>query len=114
MMDSEPILTFIVAIIGAVTGLAALAWQMWDCLVSYLQIKVCVDSRCNDYVTVITMVENRSVMKKKLRNALLLIGPETENPLDTMHEITGKQFVIQTKSSNTVQMIFNRVRMEDV
>lgn len=92
MMDSEPILTFIIAIIGAVTGLAALVWKMWDCFVSYLQIEVCVDSRCHDYVTVITMVKNRSVMKKKLKNALLLIGPEDENPLKTMHKITELPF----------------------
>ena len=73
-------------LIAAIPGIIAL-WQIRDRYRSYLHIDVRTDVGPGDFVTATTVVENHSITKKKLDNALLLIGPENESPLVTMREI---------------------------
>lgn len=73
---------------------------------SYLHIEVSTDLGPGDFVTVTTVVENRSMMKKKLDNAFLLIGPEREDPRETMYKITDRYFcstneIVEHNISNT-------------
>lgn len=73
-------------LIAAIPGIIAL-WQIRDRYRSYLHIKVRTALGPGNFVTAATVVENRSILEKKLDNALLLIGPENESPLVTMREI---------------------------
>ena len=73
--------------VGAVSGIVAFLWRIYDHHVSYLHIELRVDLKCGNYLTALTVVENRRLGRKKIKNALLLVGPEDEDPRDTMSEI---------------------------
>lgn len=75
------------AIIGVIPGLKALKEGRQDREKSYLHIALRVDLNGNGFPSARTEIENKSVSKKKLGNALLLVGPEQEDPRDTMREL---------------------------
>ena len=83
------VFTSLSTLIAALIGIIPLVWRIWDHRTSYLHIDMRTDLGPGDFVTVITVVENHSITKKKLDYALLLIGPENEDPLETVYEITG-------------------------
>lgn len=72
-------------IFGSILGLAAFFWKIWDAFKSYLHIYVEVESSSNKILLIKTRVENRSLCRKKIENALLLIGPEDEEPVETFN-----------------------------
>jgi hypothetical protein len=74
-------------IIGAILGIAAFGWKLWDAETSYLYIDVTVNTDQNKAILVKTSMENKSPLKKKIDNALLLVGPETEDPIQTFNEL---------------------------
>ena len=74
-------------LIGAVLGIAAFAWRIWDVATSYLSISLTVDLKSDGTLSALTQAENRLVFGKKIDNALLLIGPENEEPTDTFNLI---------------------------
>ena len=89
--------TLVPATIGAVSGLSALAWRVIDYIVSYLYIELHVDLRDGNFLTAMTVVENRKSGKRGLDRAALLVGPESEDPRDTM-----QQMGICVKSANCI------------
>ena len=80
---SATVVAAIAAVVATIGGFrqGLLSWR------SYLHIGIHVDSVCNGFLTVMTVVENKGLGRKELENALLLIGPENESPLDTMCKI---------------------------
>ena len=92
MMDwdlGNSVIVIIAAVIAAAPGVISLWLWGRDRRKSYLHIEVSVDLKYEDFLTVMTVVENKGLGRKKLKNALLLIGPEDEDPLDTVRELTG-------------------------
>ena len=74
-----------VKLIGGLAGLLALAWRGFDEISSYLRISVEVDASQIGWATVLTTVENRGLRAKSISWAFLLIGPEGEDPIKTVH-----------------------------
>ena len=70
--------------VGAVTGCIALYFTWRDRRKSYLHIHLKVEVMRENYVTALVTVENRTVKRNDLCNASLLIGPENEDPGETV------------------------------
>ena len=77
-------------LIGAILGVIAFFWRVRDYYRSYLHIALRVDLNENRFLSAITEVENKGISKKDLSNALMLVGPEHECPVKTMHELGFK------------------------
>lgn len=73
--------------IAAIPGTAALFWRVLDLYRSYLHITLRIDLKDDRFLTAKTTVENKSISKKQLSNALLLVGPEHEDPIETMSQL---------------------------
>ena len=54
---------------------------------AYLHIEVNADLKYEGFLTVMTVVENKGMGRKKLKNAVLLIGLEDEDPRETVRKI---------------------------
>ncbi len=77
--------------IGAVLGTIAVGWNIASLFRAYLHIHLDLN-HCGDFLLAKATVENRSSKKKTIDNALLLVGPEDENPVETykqLIQITG-------------------------
>ena len=74
-------------IIGALLGIFAFFWKVRDLFSSYLHIELTVDTDGEDTVSAKAVVENKSPKPKKVDNALLVVGPEAENPIETFNRI---------------------------
>ena len=74
-------------LIGGILGIIAFLWKIWDVVSSYLHISVQV-SKTENMASVKTQVQNKSLRGKSLTKALLLIGPENEDPLETANYIS--------------------------
>ena len=73
--------------LGAIPGIWALAARHRDRKASYLRVHLSVDVLPGNFVTARTTVENPTVKLKNLANALLLIGPGSEDPFDTVQAL---------------------------
>jgi hypothetical protein len=78
-----------IKILGAIAGFAALIWRLIDEFGAYPRISVEVEGPLAGWTTVLTTVENRGNRRKNISNALLLIGPETESPLDSANVVAA-------------------------
>jgi len=78
-----------VKLIGGLAGLVALVWRGFDEISSYLRISVEVDASQVGWATALTTVENRGLRAKSISWAFLLIGPEGEDPIKTVHILLG-------------------------
>ena len=74
-------------VLAAIPGIIAFFWRVLDHYRSYLHITLRVDLKDDRFPTAMTVVENKSISKKRLSNALLLIGPEHESPIETMSQL---------------------------
>ena len=72
---------------GAILGVIAFFWRVRDYYRSYLHFALRVDLNENGFLSAMTEVENKSISKKDLSNALLLVGPEHECLVKTMHQL---------------------------
>ena len=72
-----------IKLLGGLAGLAALAWRIVDEFGSYLRIAVKADVPKDGWVTVLTTVGNKGNRPKYLLNAFLLVGPESEGPVES-------------------------------
>lgn len=97
-------------IIGGVLGVLAFAWKVWDLFQSYLHIGLTVEIN-GDFLFARTTIENKSLMPKRIDNALLLVGPESESPLETYLKIL--EFTAKTSSVKYTNEIV-RWRFEEV
>ena len=77
----------LLALLAAIPGIAALWLGMRDRRKSYLQIALRVDLNENRFLSAMAEVENRNISYKELSNALLLVGPEHEDPIGTMRQL---------------------------
>lgn len=92
--------------IGAVLGILAFCWKVWDTLKGYLRIDVIVETSEDQIVSAKTAVENQSVRNKIVYNALLLIGPESENPIDLFNHLAfNTGFNPPVQSTNEIALI---------
>lgn len=69
--------------VGLLMGVAAFLWKVWDAAVSYLHIDLSVNVASDGVVSAMTRVENKSSIARRIDNALLVVGPEDENPIRT-------------------------------
>ena len=76
-------LTSVAAAIGALTGPIALVWRLYDQSLSYLRISIKVEIQHGCFLSAVTSVDNSGRKAKKVQQALLLVGPEKESPLET-------------------------------
>jgi hypothetical protein len=67
---------------GGIAGLVALGWRVLDEFGSHLRIALKVDVS-GDWMTALTTVDNKGNRPKGVGYAMLLIGPETEGPMET-------------------------------
>lgn len=72
-----------VKLVGGLAGLTALTWRIWDEFSSYLRIAVKAETPIDNWVTVLTTVDNKGNQRKNVSNAFLLIGPESESPIES-------------------------------
>jgi hypothetical protein len=71
-------------IVGVLLGVAAFVWRIHDLFVAYLHVALEI-SQSNGNVFAKATVENKSLMRKRIDNALLLVGPESESPEETFN-----------------------------
>ena len=74
-------------VVVTIISLISLGWHIFNHLYSYLHIDLSVARDNQGFVTAKTTVENRSHTPKIITNALLLVGPETESPIETMNAL---------------------------
>ena len=72
---------------GALAGIAALGWRIWDEVGTYLRISLKVEAPKSRWASALTSVENKGNRAKKLSYAFLLVGPESESALETAKSI---------------------------
>ncbi|MEN8722122.1 MAG: hypothetical protein ABF335_04465 [Alphaproteobacteria bacterium] len=89
-------------IAGAALGVIAFIWRVRDEVSTFLQIdvKASVDGEGN--ASVLTTVENKSSFRKYLKNAVLLVGPEAESPIDTFNQIATEYGYGPVGSTNEI------------
>lgn len=76
--------------VGGFLGAAALIWRIIDETKRflYVDLELCVNS---GFVMAKTMVENKGTFGKKIEKAIILVGPEAENPIDTTRKLLPNQ-----------------------
>lgn len=90
-------------IVGALLGIFAFGWKVWDIFSSYLYISLSVNVTDNECISALTTVENKSPLAKRIDNAVLLIGPESESPIETFNLIfKHSKFDFTVKSTNDI------------
>lgn len=94
----------VAAIVGAITGTLALVGRVRDRFMSYLHIALEVEAVNGAYVSAKTIVENKSLKRKNLSNAIILVGPEEESPIETMR-LLGKSIKI---TNQIIQEVYTK------
>jgi len=74
-------------IVGAILGIIAFSWKVWEYLLSFLHIGLSIDSKDGRTVSARTLVETKGMKAKRIDNAVLLVGPENESPIETCNQI---------------------------
>lgn len=82
----------IVKVVGSILGVIVFVWKASDFFRGYLHIELTVHLD-GQGLTAKTKVENKSLRRKKVSNARLLVGPESDSPIDTFNLVTGMQAV---------------------
>lgn len=80
----------IFAIVGGTLGTLAFIWRVIDARKKFLHVdlELCINS---GFVMAKTMVENKGSLRKKINKAIILVGPEAENPIDTAKNLLPTQ-----------------------
>jgi len=79
-----------IKLLGGLAGLAALAWRIVDEFGSYLRITVKADAPKDGWVTVLTTVDNKGNRPTDVSYAFLLVGPESESPVESARIVARK------------------------
>jgi hypothetical protein len=69
-------------VIGAIAGVIALGWKVYDEFGNYIHISIEVE-QSEGAVSALSTVENKGNRPKKINYAFLLIGPHDESPIET-------------------------------
>jgi len=80
-----------IKILGGFAGLVALVWRILDEFGAYLRISIEVRGPQNGWITALTTVDNRNIRAKNLSHAFLLVGPESEDPIETGKRIASSK-----------------------
>jgi hypothetical protein len=72
-----------IKLIGGILGIVAFSWKIIDEFGSYLRIAVKAEKDNQGILTALATVENKGIRRKKITYALVLVGPESENPVKT-------------------------------
>jgi hypothetical protein len=89
-MNSLVFIKDLLTIIGAVLGAVTFMWKIRDTSSSYIHIDLNIGTPGHGYSLIKSTVENKGFSKKRINNALLLIGPEHENPVITYKTLTHR------------------------
>lgn len=78
------------AVLGAITGSVALGWRIIDEIGAFLRISLKVEPPKDGWTTALTAVENKGYRRKRISYAFVLIGPESEGPIETAQILASK------------------------
>jgi hypothetical protein len=78
------------AFLGAITGTIALGWRIWDEFGAFLRIGLELEAPSDGWTTALTTIENKGYRRKRVSYAILLVGPESENPIETAKLLASK------------------------
>jgi hypothetical protein len=81
---------------GSLAGVFALLWRIRDEFGSYLRISLKVSPpEDNNWITILSTLDNKGLQRKNLEWACLLIGPETESPIETTKLILNASGIVR-------------------
>ncbi len=86
-MDLFLLIKDFLIIVGGILGAVTFVWKVRDTSSSYIHIDLNVGKPAQGYSLIKSTVENKGFSKKKIENALLLIGPENESVSLTYHAL---------------------------
>jgi hypothetical protein len=102
--------------VGAILGIVAFGWKVWDLFQSYLRVTLSVETDDAGNVTAKVGVENRSLLAKNVDNALLLVCPEHEDPAKVYNAILaeiGSSDAIRSLRGVAVNVISSQIYSKD-
>jgi hypothetical protein len=80
-------------VLGGIAGLIALVWRFVDEFGAYLRISVEVSGVAEGRTTVLVTIDNKGNRPKEISYACLLLGPESERPIETANILVpGTQY----------------------
>lgn len=97
-----------VKIIGAILGILSFAWRIYDETASYLHIELTIEDATainSNYILANVKVENKGKLAKNIDNALILVSPETENPVITYNQLNHSEIKEMSEIFATEQTI---------
>jgi len=94
-------------IIGAILGIIAFFWKLKDSYESYVNLDVIVNEENNKYISVKVGIQNHSPRRKKISNAVLLIAPEKDNPIEVFNQLLENDD--SNKIISTLGIAVNRI-----
>ena len=105
----------IIKISGIVLGVVAFIWSVLEARYSYLYIKILLPVIEDKYILIRTEVENRSKFVKGIDFAFLLIGPQSESPIETIQAIESEETVelIKCRSFIDPSIKAKKIRQDD-
>ena len=75
---------------GAILGIVAFIWRVWDLFTSYLTIALAVEKDDLGHFSAKVTVENHGLQSKTVSNALLLVCPEQANPINVYNSLLSE------------------------
>ncbi|GAB4514610.1 MAG: hypothetical protein Tsb0026_20010 [Sulfuricaulis sp.] len=76
-------------VVGAILGVIAFFWKLKDEYESYVNLEVVATEENDKYISVKVSMRNHSPRRKKIDNAVLLISPEKDDPIDVFNKLLG-------------------------
>lgn len=97
-----------IKLIGALAGLMALGFKVYEEMVGYLKVKMQVDIK-DKFYSVLTEIENTSKLRKKIDNAFLIISPENYDLIKTGKGIAKKlKLDVKIDSTNDFENLIGK------
>ena len=87
MAETVDIIAKVLGVVGGILGAVAFGWKVWDAFQSYLYLDLAVEKPEAGFALAKTTVENKSLSAKRIDYAILLVGPESESPIDTFNSL---------------------------
>lgn len=94
----------LIKLLGGLAGIAALVWRVFDEFGAYLRISLKVDGPKDGWITALTAVENKGNRAKNIAYAVLLVGPESEDPISSARRVAaGAEYSGDLESTNQLE-----------
>jgi hypothetical protein len=91
-----------IKLLGGIAGLVAFAWRIVDEFGSYLRISVKAETPKDGWVMVLTTIDNRGNRPKDLSYVCLLVGPESESPVESAKAIAEAGYTGSLRFTNDI------------